>query len=262
MNKKMEIVVLLSGLAVAIQAQEIYQDNFSRDGRAQPGGFTQVLKASTPFNTTADGQWWKTQWNSGSVSFSIASSGTLRTGNSTLANRGAFLDFTPENGKVYTLSVDMSVAGSTGNGFLAMGFSANTLHIDDYETAQAAWDAGSGVSYTGGEYTHTIDSALGGWKLNADNTSSTFKDAGYSGVQVGGVPVAGFNTFQAVLDTSGANWTLEWLLNGTSIRTETYDTNPMIRNVFLGVENVLEGTFQKFSLTSSPKTLKLIVISN
>jgi hypothetical protein len=263
--KKGSVVFLCMTAALAARAGDtiLYQDDFSRTGRVQPGGVTQVLKASTPFNAAVGGQWWKSQWNSGTVSFSIQTAGTLRTGNSTLAKRGAFLDFTPESGKIYTLSVDMSVAGATGGtGFLAMGFSANTLHIDDYASAQAAWDAGTAGSYTGGEYTDTIASALGGWKLNADATTSTFKDAGYAGALAGGTPTAGYNTYQTVLDTRGDNWTIEWLLNGTSIRTETYDTNPTIRNAFLGVESVLEGTYQNFSLTSRPRRLSLVVISN
>jgi hypothetical protein len=254
---------MVFGLAFALQAAVIYQDDFTKTGRIQPTNATQVLKASTPFNTTTDGQWWKSQWNSGNASLSIASSGTLRTGSVDLRKRGAFLDFTPESGKIYTLSVDMSVAGATaGTGFLAMGFSSNTLQINDYATAKAAWDAGSAVSYTGGEYTDTIASALGGWKLNANNTSSTFKDVGYAGALAGGTPTAGYNTFKTVLDTRGDNWTVEWLLNGTSIRTETYDTNPTIRNVFLGVDNVLSGTYQNFSLTviPEPATLGMMVI--
>jgi hypothetical protein len=257
MRTKAGIMSMVFGLAFALQAAVIYQDDFTKIGRVHPGETTtQVLKASTPFNATTDGQWWKSHWNSANQALSIQSAGTLRTGSADLRKRGAFLDFTPESGKIYTLSVDMSVAGATaGTGFLAMGFSANTLHIDDYATAQAAWDAGT--AYTGGEYTDTIASALGGWKLNVNNTSSTFKDSGYAGALAGGAPTAGYNTFKTVLDTRGDNWTVEWLLNGTSIRTETYDTNPTIRNVFLGVDNVLSGTYQNFSLTVVPEPATL-----
>lgn len=234
----------------------IYQDDFTRDASLHPGGHLQVLKTRTPYNKTTGGQWWKAQWNSGSSSFEVRGAEFVRSPTEAGLRRGAFLDFTPESGFIYTLSVDMTVANATGgSGFLAMGFSANTLHIDDYESAQAAWDAGKDTSYVGpgSEYTDTVQSAWGGWRLNLQNEASTFKDVGYGGMMAGGTPTAGYNTYQVILDTTGENWAIEWVLNGESIRTEEVETNPTVRNVFLASDDLQAGGFDNFSLTVIPE---------
>jgi hypothetical protein len=245
-------------LPVAAFAQTfIYQDYFNRTGRIQPGDFTQVLKASTPSNTTND-QWWKTPWSSSSNSFHIQTSGTLSTYSATDQNfsRAAFLDFTPQEGFIYTLSVQMSVQNKTANtsgGFLAMGFSNNTSQIDTYDTAKEAWDAGNSTSYAGGEYTNPMTTAIGGWKLSQSNIASTFKNEGYSDATVGATALNDFNSFSVVLNTQGENWTIEWFQNDVSIRSATYDENPTISNISLSVQGVAGGEYKNLSLSVIPE---------
>lgn len=75
--------------------------------------------------------------------------------------RAAFLDFIPKSGWVYTPSVEMSVQDITaGDGFLAMGFSANTLQANTYSTAKEVWDAGKDGAYASGEYTGPLNVPL------------------------------------------------------------------------------------------------------
>lgn len=258
MNMKTAMISTVFGLTVALQAAVIYQDDFEREGVTHPNGGTDqiVLGFSTP-TTTTGGEWWKAFWSSTSSAFNLSKGdNALKTTTSTSVARGAFLDFVPESGKIYTLSVDMSVAGVSGTGFLAMGISSNTFLIDDFSSAQDAWDNGGKAYYSGpdSDYTNPMNSALSGFKLNYNNTVSSFNAAGYAGSSdFTGTVLAGYNTFEFVLDTRNANWEAEWNLNGTTIRTETYTENPDIHNVFLSFEDVEGGSYDDFSLTVVPE---------
>lgn len=252
MSRVMRCMFMICVTAGLAGAGVIYQDNFNKTGRVQGAGYTQVLKASLPTVTTG-GQWWKSYYSSTVNSLGINESGTMNTYTSTSSGyyRNAFLDFTPQSGKIYTLTVDMSVENIVnGSGFITAGFSANTALIDSYATIT---EAAAGGTYASGEYVSDMTTAVGGWVLNANQSASTYKDAEYAGSVSAGTTPAGFNTYTVILNTQGENWTAEWKLNGTSVRTETYTEEPVIRNVFLGVAGVADASFQDFSLSVVPE---------
>jgi hypothetical protein len=65
---------------------------------------------------------------------------------------------------------------------------------------------------------------------------------------------AGPLTLSIVLDTTGAQWTAEWFVGGSSARTETFGSNPTgITHVGLGRESNTDTTFSDFSLTVIPE---------
>lgn len=57
------LILGAAGLSFAISFGQtvLYQDDFVRTGRQQPGGHTQVLKASTPLCAVGGDSWWKAQ---------------------------------------------------------------------------------------------------------------------------------------------------------------------------------------------------------
>ena len=247
-------LVLALGTGVNAQTTVIYEDDFTRQEREQPGGFTQVLKTSTPYNVASNGAWWRAFWSSSSNSMNVSGErgGMLISyDGQEPQQRAAFLDFEPRADRVYRLSVEMSVAHvSAGDGFLAMGFSSNSAAGEPYETAKAAWEAGGGVSYIGGEYTQELDSAVFGWLFDREGSAEAFQGSSLVVLTRITEPVTrGLNRFELKLDTTGRTWTGEYLLNGQSVERVEFRQRPDINSVFLSVKHLANGKFDNFSLT-------------
>ena len=63
----------------------------------------------------------------------------------------------------------------------------------------------------------------------------------------------GSTTLTIVLNTEAAAWTAEWFVNGGSVRSEAYGSNPTINYVGLGIEDGASTTFSNFELTVVPE---------
>jgi hypothetical protein len=145
----------------------------------------------------------------------------------------AFLAFTPESGKIYTLSATLDTP--SGPSWAAIGF------VEGADTTTDFWQ--------------NITVATVPWILYRSNTNTdsfigrvdnwTPEDEGDH---------AGPITMSIVLDTQGAAWTTEWFINGGSVRTETLASNPTtITHVGLGRESGTSASFDNFSLTAVPE---------
>jgi len=136
----------------------------------------------------------------------------------------AFLPFTPEAGKLYRLSVTFdTVAGD--NDWFALAFTENNDATGQFHIVNppAPWmfNRAIGESYTG--------------------------SVGTDDLVV--VPTAdGPIDFMMELDTTSTLWTVEWFVDGVSVRSMTYATNPTINFVGLGLYNQTTGSVDNFLL--------------
>ena len=112
-------LAITAGFSPSAQAETIYSETFS-DGSV---GTPSDLDGSTPDTTTGGNTWSASGWQeNGSTSTIFTDTDILGGGQ----DQSAFLAFTPESGKIYTLSASISVpSGGVANGWAALGFSQN-----------------------------------------------------------------------------------------------------------------------------------------
>jgi len=187
----------------------IYSQDFAS------GSATSNLKGSS--TTKGDGVWvtgWSEIKTDGSAPFGYC-----------------YLPFTPEPGKIYTLSVDMVATGPEG-GWNAMGFQ----------------DGGSETAF---------NTSGAGWQLVSPGGFMEVRSEGKkiaAGAKIGEgttVEADSTNTFTIELNTAGDKWVETFLLNGDVMATHTYTTNPDIQYVGI-MTNSQPGTSPgKFSGTFS-----------
>ena len=222
-------VTMVAVAAVAANAGVIYSESFSGAGdlngsATTEGGGTWV--ASVDLNK--DG------------TFDVSSGGSANDDN-------AFLPFTPVAGKVYTLSATLTQP--TSGSWLGIGFTrGDETEIDFWKNNTTSWTL---VRTTG-----VVDSWSG--------------DTGQGGTNpgVGGKitldTISGSVDLSIIIDAQGAQWTTEWLVNGSSKRTFTYTTgNPTdLTHVGFGRESGALGMIDDFSLTVVPEpvTIGLLAI--
>ncbi|MCP4454533.1 MAG: hypothetical protein GY809_24005, partial [Planctomycetes bacterium] len=140
----------------------------------------------------------------------------------------AFLPFAPEAGNLYQLSVTFDTAGDPddGNDWFALGFTeGNTTdnQFHNFGNVPAPWmfNRARGESFTASVYTDDLVV----------------------------VPTAdGPIDFMMELDTTSALWTVEFFVDGVSVRSVTYGTNPTINFVALGLYNQTTGSADDFLL--------------
>ena len=221
---KSTTLAALAGLALAAgsaQAATIYSETFN-----DPTG-TIKLNGTEPDDTTGATKWAaSTNWNKdGSVDASAAN------------DDNAFLAFTPVAGQIYTLTATLNQP--TGDSWAAIGFTENadttTTGDSDFwrntPAATAPW-----VLYRAAD--GNVDSFLG------PLTGGTLDEGNHPG----GI------TMSIVLNTEAAAWTAEWFVGASSVRSETFGSNPTgINYVGLGREGGTDVTFSNFSLTSVPE---------
>jgi hypothetical protein len=148
----------------------------------------------------------------------------------------AFLEFSPEAGKIYELSATITEPTRFGtvNGWLAIGFTETN------QNENALWGNITDATNPWMLYRHdggnvdTFTGTLGNW-LTED-------EGNYPGSAV----------FSIVLNTQASAWTAEWFINGSSVRSETLASNPAINYVGLGRSAGVSGTIENLSLSVIP----------
>ncbi len=215
MNFRSLATGLLLSSAIAAHADVLFSDNF--DGASTP------LHGTTPDTTLADAAWVSADW---------LADGTIAVGSGNAADHSAFLPFVPLPGNIYTLTATMTQpSGGDATGWVAIGFTRFSATSGSFWANDAA-----------------------PWMLWRPGTASSPNEvASFRGPQTGGAlsvgTATGTATFTIVLNTEGTAWTVEWKVNGTPLRQETYDANPSITHIGFGRENGQSSTFSHFSLT-------------
>jgi hypothetical protein len=205
----------------------VYEDSFTRSG---------YLNGTAPDVANTGGATWTTAhpyWTTN------GSEATAETGPVT-AN--AFLPFVPEEGKVYTLSMDLvsDITWDT-NSWAMFGFTNSNATAD-----HSLWNAADASIST--YYRNTAQSiktppdiqdasevvfAVGDWTQIGDGLT---------------VPV----TYSIVLDTTDPEWTATWEVDGTPMHTETYtEGNPTISYVGFGMKSYRVLSLDNFKLTQT-----------
>ena len=174
------IGMLAVGLFGGVKADVIYSHSFSGDGSSS-------LIGTAP-DTTQPGEVWQgltdgAQWTTDGKMTSTAAQ-----------SRYVYLDFSPESGKEYTLSVEVSLL-ATLRAF-HMGFLTGVpVEGEAFSTTSLAspWMRLQGNRETW---------AMVGTSTGGDQTT---RINGYASLP---------NTLQIVLDTTQPAWSVEWFLNG------------------------------------------------
>lgn len=219
LKKMLVSAVLLSGQLVVSETL-IYLDSFDGDAETK-------LNRQAP-NTAPEG----VRWDSIKAGTPWMADGSIGTQDQN-QNRNAFLPFVPEAGKVYALSLDMNPGGPVPNNFFCLGFSS-----DD--------DSSEG-------YISNRQMAVSPWIFVAGNgTVRTYTGPGNAGNEEVPVPEGGWGEWvsvKMVLDTTSEPWSVEWFVDGTSVRTHKFYTgNPEINYVTFGRFRRASGAVDNFKL--------------
>ena len=222
---KTTTLAALAGLALAASsahAATIYSETFSGLG-------TDVLNGTTP--DEGGGLWVaSTDWQAdGSIAGST--SGT--------DDDSAFLTFAPTSGNVYTLSATVTQPTSVSDTTVWVGLGFTASNVTGSHTSDAGfWSAPNNASP---------------WMLYRSNSEvKTFAGPGVTVSEAEG-NYGGTITMSIELDTTAAQWTAEWFVDGSSVRVVDYSTNPTITHVGFGRENGASSTLTSFSLTAIPE---------
>ena len=208
--KKTYILTALAGLALASMSATaettIYTETFTGTG---------ALNGAT--TTTGGGTW--------TASPALTHDGVLPGNGKQLA----YLDFTPDAGNVYTLSMDLAITGSAD--WFGFGFSElNTQNVYFYQINSSAWI----LNATDGN----VDTFLG------PNTTNIFNG--------GNIATLTTNNLKIVLDTTEALWSAAYYVNDGLVNEATFTVNPTINYVALGKANGgLTGQMSNLSLTAA-----------
>ncbi len=221
MRRKMNLIAgafCLAGAMIAANANAsiIYFDDFSGSNDAGLNGTAPDTRPGSETWTSSDP--WKAD---GSKSGG---------GNAT-----AYLPFTPESGKTYTLSVDVNTT-NTGGDWLAVGFTQNA------DTSQVF---------------HSTANTAYAWVLRKPgNALESYLGAGTNG-NGNFTATAGVVSLKIVLDTTTPLWSVEWHTNDTLRRTASFTANPTINYVSFGAFNSGTGTVDNFTLSVVPEPAAL-----
>lgn len=228
-------VVAFGYLAVSARADVIYSDTFTRSGD---------LNGSSPDSTS--GSYGGTSGAKWDASTNWQTNGTQATLGTAMSN--AFLAFTPDNNRVYTLSCDLNSTGTVASldSWMAVGFAQSIVTTDSPNGNGeniSAWFLERNSLYTGG--TNMLYTVMGP-DFGGGNTSFN---------------ISGPHTFSTVLDTTTALWSVTFKVDGVPKSTFMYTANPTINYITLGNEF---GTGYVDNLTLSvavpePCTLTLLV---
>ena len=195
----------------------LYQDTFSSDGTLS--GRSAEIGFGAKWQTHVD----------------MASSvGVARPG-ATASAKVAALPFTPESGKIYTLSTDIDASNAASGQWSAMGFLAET---------NSATINGTGYFFA------YVDTQAPWMNIYPNGTVSAL--AGPAGGNSVAYPGTGSNgTLKIVLDTSATNWIATYYFNGTALRTNSFAGSLAITHVAFGAypsPSVLDVAVDNFKL--------------
>jgi hypothetical protein len=229
-------VGLLASLApVAMGQTTTLSDSFNRNGPIAdstpdladsnfPGTWSSPGDAAAIWNTTTA--------QGGRLVYSGITSGLTR------------LPFAPLPGFVYTLSVTINIAATPNDMWMSFGF-------DDGNTA-----ANSPASPSG---PWSLVKPSGAVECFANGTSTTIVSLPAGTANRGGTN----NLMQMVLDTTGANWSMRLLVNGSQKTSHTFLGQPNIAGVVLGEyagSSQLSATNTSLSVTAFMPTAPEITI--
>ena len=228
------LMVGAASVSVAVPAAGavLYFDDFSGAG----GPLNGAVPDTRPDGSTAT-------WAAGGT---LADSGAV-----TVDADGAtaYLPFVPESGQEYTLSATL-LTGATGNNFLGIGF---TRVQGNPNFRFFAVPAGN------------VDPQAVLWGMSrGSNAPGTSFDQSFIGPGTGGgvnATTRSADTVAIVLDTTGANWTVEWYFGAALARTESVAPDAGIQFVALTANNSGGGTWDDFSLTVLPEPAALGVLT-
>lgn len=231
------ILMLAAFITGVADATVLYSDDFSGDGSGNLVGTTPDVSRSGD------------TWSGFTIGTIWQDNGAITNANN--AKRNMFLPFVPESNKVYTAKIDVVRIGETDS--FSFGFTTNDVANDGFPLAgdllgASPWMTSAGVNGKVNTYTGPANAGAGTQEdvPNPDN----------------------FNTLEMVLNTSNATWTVEFFLNGASIRgPEAFSANPDIQYVGFGRYNT--GTFQvdNFELSvypdlPEPPTIETVLYSD
>ena len=195
-----------------------------------------LLNGTTPASRGGIGSW---AWGAGT---NLVMDGTNLT--EAAASDSAFIPFTPDAGNIYTLSCQMDIL--SGN-WIALGFSQNS-HPENYSgfwtstNVLQAWMCQVGTGdyflFTGPELTAAVGTPYIGPGFNSVHTNAI------------------------VLNTVGANWTLQYFVDGAAVGgpaaySPTPGVNPVINYVGIGNSDTnfnpagQSATFKNFKLKAA-----------
>ncbi|MGC9261142.1 MAG: PEP-CTERM sorting domain-containing protein [Phycisphaerae bacterium] len=233
-------VAAIAAVTGTSSAAVIYQDSFS-------GSANTSLAGQAPTIDNGSSATWNNQysWDNGKGYFWTVNGDVSVSGSGDYSAVDS-LNFTPVDGHAYTISANLDPA--SGGGFMAFGFT----------NGDGSASGGRPFFNTTGPWmTSYLQSAVQGW-AGPGNTNSQFNDGNMSALG---------DASQIVLNTAGADWTVQWLYNGTTLGSYTYsgtsgsNPNPTgITEVAIGAFAV-SGSIGDFSLASvavpEPATLGL-----
>lgn len=229
-------VATVAGLAGAVSASVIYQDNFSGSSGANTlNGATLSVDNGT-----------STTWTAGSTA---GYTGFADNGNtSEAANSGiiAYLNFTPADGNVYTLSAGMQ--DNSGGSWLALGFMTNPMTNNRFDQP----DSSGGPGATPWALVHSPPSS--GTYIGSLFTGPAATVYGQNFSPPSGSSATGSQNISIVLNTGNSNWTYQVFDNGTSVSPVEGFQNPNPAIVAVGLNNMgaASGQFSNFNLSVSP----------
>lgn len=212
----------LAGLFLATAfapAETIFSEDFSGPPETDLNGLAPDIRPGSETWTATPGAW-------------QADGSNLSDG-----DYSAFLDFTPVEGKVYTLSATVTQPDSPeGSQWIALGFTSTN-------TATGPSGAGDPQSFW--------SNGASPWMLYRPTGDVVFfTGPGVDGTSTPVATLSGPQTFSLVLDTSGSQWTAEVLAGETSLFTHTFEPggNPSINHVGFGRENGAATSISAFQL--------------
>ena len=232
MEMKKTLLTALTGLAFAAgtaQAETIiYQDDFDNNIEGTPT--TGDLNGTTP-DTTTGGNTWLADTN---ALRNWEADGSIDNGANSANNNGyAFLPFSPEAGKIYTLSIDMNM---TSGEWFALGFMSTNN------------------TTSGGFYNESTGDGSPWMLLRASGAAGSSFAGPITGSQQD-LPSRDGNTASIVLDTTGTDWVATFK-NGSASISHTYtgtDISDDINYVGFGRHTTTIGSVDNFSLTVVPE---------
>lgn len=219
------VIVIASFLTQAVYANIIYQDTFSTNG----------LLAGRAVEI-GSGTWL------GSVSTMITTNGVALPGGDGY-QREVALAFTPEAGKKYVLSADVTI---TSGSYVALGFLSEDGTI------------------TGNKFFNEVIKTPAPWMLAQLNGIGKTYVQGTSTDSQSHSGVGSDVTMKIVLDTTGTDWIATYYYDDVAVRTYTYSGALTITHVGLGAYSVSETTVDNFKLEVIPEpgSVSLIVLSS
>jgi hypothetical protein len=240
MNARCRGLALAGAIGVGLWAaagsasgQVIYSDDFS-------GSSATDLAGTAPDVRPGAETWALGTGDSGTAAVRWKADGSVLGSTTGGGNATAILPFTPVAGNIYELSVELNPTTTDGSGDW-LGFGFVTSAAGSVSGNGMPWAVKRGTASIFGTTAFDTFSFLG---------PSVFGTAQH-GVPSGPQPSA--TDFKIVLNTTTPLWSVEWFIDGASVRTASYVSNPPITRVGIQRFESTNGSVDNFSLTVVPE---------